>query len=67
MTGTLARRGCPKSPTHTPAEFVQTIPHGDLRRSVAAFTEHYERARFGELAEDAKHLPELLEEIQSSR
>jgi transglutaminase-like putative cysteine protease len=67
MTGTLARRGCPKSPTQTPAEFVQAIPEGTLRHSVAAFTQHYERARFGELAEDAKRLPELFEEIQSSR
>jgi protein-glutamine gamma-glutamyltransferase len=67
MTGTLARRGCPKSPSQTPAEFVQAIPDGNLRHSVATFTEHYERARFGELAEDAKRLPELFEEIQSSQ
>ena len=67
MTSALARRGCPKSPTQTPTEFVQAIPEGNLRHSVATFTEHYERARFGELAEDAKRLPELFEEIQSVR
>jgi len=63
MTQTLARRGCPKVVTQTPQEFVDSILDPELRRSVAIFTEHYESARFGEVAEDAERLPQLYELI----
>ncbi|MGE0405075.1 MAG: DUF3488 and DUF4129 domain-containing transglutaminase family protein [Candidatus Korobacteraceae bacterium] len=63
MTRTLARRGLSKQPTMTPAEFVEAIAEPDLRKSVATFTEHYERARFGDSPEHARRLPELYEEV----
>jgi transglutaminase-like putative cysteine protease len=63
MTRRLSRRGWRKAPAQTPQEFVAAIQEPSLQRSVAAFTAHYERARFGESAEDAKKLPELYDEI----
>jgi protein-glutamine gamma-glutamyltransferase len=65
MNSYLSRRGFTRSPAHTPAEFVRSIPEDSLRSSVARFTEHYERARFGNHAADAQRLPELYEEIVS--
>ena len=59
----MARQGFRKSPAQTPEEFVAAIEDRRLQGSVARFTEHYERARFGESAEDAERLPELYEEI----
>lgn len=61
----LARRGVRKSPVQTPKEFVASVPDTNLRESVAQFTEHYERARFGDSAEDARKLPELYEELSA--
>ena len=65
MNSHLARRGFARSPAHTPAEFVRSIPEASLRSSVARFTEHYERARFGNQASDAQRLAELYDEIVS--
>jgi Domain of unknown function (DUF4129) len=62
----LGKRGLRKSRVQTPAEFVVSVADETLRESVAEFTQHYERARFGNSAEDAKRLPELYEEIASS-
>ena len=64
MTASLARRGCEKKPAQTPAEFVTSILDPELRRAVSTFTQHYHRARFGEMAEDARRLPELYEEVE---
>lgn len=66
MTRRVARRGWRKSPVQTPSEFVTAIGDDGLRRRVAQFTEHYENARFGDSAEDARQLPELYEEISSA-
>jgi protein-glutamine gamma-glutamyltransferase len=66
MTASLARRGCEKKPAQTPAEFVTSILNPELRRAVSRFTRHYHRARFGEMAEDAKRLPELYEEVETA-
>ena len=63
MTRELARRGNPKHPSQTPIEFTASISEDSLRRSVANFTERYERARFGESVEDAKELPALFAHI----
>ena len=63
MTRELARRGSRKRPNQTPGEFAASIPEDSLRRSVANFTERYERARFGGSAEDAKELPGLFAHI----
>lgn len=63
MTDTMAQRGVRKSGVQTPQEFVDSILDPELKRSVAVFTQHYERARFGEMAEDAAKLPELYEEL----
>ncbi|HXZ79294.1 MAG TPA: DUF3488 and transglutaminase-like domain-containing protein [Terriglobales bacterium] len=65
MTKSLARQGYSKTPAQTPAEFVSQIPESQLRESVAQFTRHYSRARFGQSADDARRLPELYEEIRS--
>jgi len=64
MTASLARRGCEKKPAQTPAEFVNSILEPELRRVVSVFTLHYLRARFGEMTEDAKRLPELFAEVE---
>ena len=66
MLRSLGRRGWRKLPEHTPAEFVGTIGDPKLRGPVAAFTDHYERARFGNSAQDAEALPEIYEEIRKS-
>ncbi|HYL93603.1 MAG TPA: DUF3488 and transglutaminase-like domain-containing protein, partial [Alphaproteobacteria bacterium] len=59
----LDRRGMPKPPTQTPAEFARGIADPKIREDVVVFTRHYERARFAESAEDAQLLPALYEEI----
>jgi len=63
MTRMLARRGWRKSPVQTPEEFINSFRDEAIRESISRFTEHYERARFGDSAEDASRLPELYEEI----
>ena len=65
MIRSLGRKGFPKRPAQTPREFVAGIPDPPLQTSVATFTRHYERARFGRSPEDAARLPELFEEITS--
>ncbi len=67
MTRSLARKGFPKAPVQTPGEFVASIHDPSLQGSVARFTRHYERARFGGSAEDAVRLPKLFEELKESR
>lgn len=67
MTTAMARRGHRKRPTETPQEFLAKIPDVKLRRGVAKFTHHYERARFGDSAEDAVKLPEIYEELVSKK
>lgn len=67
MTHDLARRGLPKSPTQTPSEFAATLQDASLRGSVAKFTEAYENARFGDARDDAGRLPELFEEVHTTR
>ena len=67
MLAALARKGHRKRPNDTPGEFVARIPDAKLRRGVAKFTEHYERARFGDSAEDAVKLPEIYEELVSKK
>ena len=66
MTRMLARRGWRKSPTQTPEEFVISVKDEALGGRLAQFTEHYERARFGDSAADANRLPELYEEISGA-
>ena len=60
----LAKRGIRKLPTQTPQEFLKAIPAEPVRRHFASFTVHYERARFGDSAEDAEKLPELYRELE---
>jgi hypothetical protein len=66
MLRSLGRRGWRKLPEHTPQEFLGTIGDPKLRRPVSAFTDHYERARFGNSAQDAEALPGIYEEIKKS-
>jgi hypothetical protein len=63
----VAKRGYSKAATQTAEEFARGIDEPVLRNSVKAFTERYERARFGDSAEDAEQLPELFEEIAGKR
>jgi len=67
MLRAVARHGYSKQETQTPAEFVQAISEASLRASVARFTERYERARFGQSAQDAEQLPEIYEEIAGKK
>lgn len=67
MTRLLSRRGWRKSAMQTPTEFVRSIPDKSVREQVARFTNHYESARFGGSPEDAEQLPELYEEIATTR
>jgi len=59
----LAKRGWKKLPAQTSAEFVAVLKDDKVRGPVARFAEHYERARFGDSAEDAGRLPEVYEEV----
>jgi protein-glutamine gamma-glutamyltransferase len=61
----LARRGVQKSPSHTAQEFVRAIEDVRLKNPVQQFTDAYESARFGSSADDARRLPELLEEVET--
>jgi transglutaminase-like putative cysteine protease len=63
----LSRDGWKKVPAQTPEEFAASIADPSLRRHVARFTKHYEKARFGDSAPDAEKLPQLFEEISESR
>lgn len=63
----LRRRGFPRAPAQTPAELLRSVDDPSLRARVKDFAARYERARFGDSAEDAAALPELYEEIKNSR
>jgi hypothetical protein len=67
MTTAMARKGHRKRPTETPEEFLAKIPDTKLRHGLARFTKHYERARFGDSAEDAVKLPEIYDELVSKK
>ena len=59
----LAKRGWQKLPAQTPTEFVAGLKDDGVRGPLTRFAEHYERARFGDSAEDAARLPEDYEEV----
>jgi hypothetical protein len=67
MLRQTAKKGWTKSPAQTPNEFASAITDEKIQHRVSDFTEHYERARFGNSAEDASRLPELYEEIKTER
>jgi len=67
MEKVVARRGWHKLPTQTPQEFVSAIEDAGLRDSVARFTHAYQRARFGDSADDAEQLPEAFAEVTKHR
>jgi transglutaminase-like putative cysteine protease len=67
MLRQTAKRGWKKSPAQTPEEFASAITDPNMKSRVSGFTEHYERARFGNSADDASRLPELYEEIKTTR
>jgi protein-glutamine gamma-glutamyltransferase len=67
MLRQTAKLGWAKSPVQTPEEFAAIITDQEIHHRVSDFTEHYERARFGNSAEDASRLPELFEEIKSTK
>ena len=62
----LSRHGIRKIPTQTPQEFLRGILSEPVRQSATRFTVHYERARFGDSAEDAEKLPSLYREIEAA-
>ena len=67
MAASVGKQGWEKRASQTPAEFVRIIEDPALRRSVERFTERYQRARFGDSAEDASRLPELFEEVAAPK
>ncbi len=67
MLRILARRGWRKTPSQTPQDFAAAIQDPTLQKAVKTFTHTYEAARFGQSVEDAKALPELFEEVASSK
>ena len=67
MLRQLARKGWQKMPGQTPDEFASAIGDEQLKTRVSDFTESYENARFGGSAPDASRLPEIYEEIKTSR
>jgi len=58
--------GWEKSAAQTPAEFVSTVNDPELQARISDFTEHYEKARFGGVAEEASRLPELYRGIKAA-
>lgn len=67
MLKAVERKGYEKPENLTATEFTKRILEPQLHRSVANFTERYERARFGDSADDAGKLPELYEEIKGQK
>jgi transglutaminase-like putative cysteine protease len=67
LTHLLSRAGWKRAPTQTPKEFANSIQDAPLRAHVTRFTEHYEKARFGDSTQDAEQLPRLFEEIAESK
>jgi hypothetical protein len=63
----LAKRGWRKTSGQTAGEFLPLIEDEEMRARVAEFTRRYQRARFGESADDASKLPELYREIAAGR
>lgn len=64
MLKLLSKRGIRKSPAQTPQEFIQSVSVVAVKRQLAEFTVHYEKARFGDSAPDAEKLPELYRELE---
>lgn len=62
----LARRGFEKPKSSTAQELVCAIDDVRLQSRVRQFSEAYESARFGNSAQDARRLPELLEEVEAA-
>jgi protein-glutamine gamma-glutamyltransferase len=67
MLRQAARRGWKKAPEQTPAEFASKITDQRLQGHIMAFSKHYENARFGGDRDEASRLPEIYEEIKTSR
>ncbi|MDP9160121.1 MAG: transglutaminase domain-containing protein, partial [Acidobacteriota bacterium] len=66
MVRLIARRGWRKPPNQTAAEFAGAIEDPGVRTLVENFNRRYEKARFGDSADDAIHLPEMYEEIATA-
>ena len=64
MVKHFERRGVEKPASQTAQEFVLELADARLRKPVQNFTDAYESARFGNSADDARRLPELLEEVE---
>lgn len=67
MLRLLARRGWRKTPSQTPHDFAGSIQDPVLQKAVTNFTRTYEAARFGHSVDDAKALPNLLEEVSTAK
>jgi len=55
-----------KPASQTAQEFARAMEDARLRKPVQQFTDAYESARFGNSADDARRLPELLEEVETA-
>ena len=66
MIRIVARCGVLKSAAETPQEFLRKIGNEQVRVPVEQFTKVYESARFGNSAQEARRLPQLLEEVRAA-
>jgi transglutaminase-like putative cysteine protease len=64
MLARLERRGLAKPSALTPSEFLRTLPGGEVRDAVRAFTAAYERVRYGGDSEAVAALNPLLARIE---
>ena len=60
----LERRGWRKSPSQTPLEFAAAIPSPELSAPVAALTELYQSARFGDHPARVEQMSSLLRSVR---
>jgi hypothetical protein len=67
MLKMMERRGIRKAPAQTAGEFASSIGDPEMQKSVLAFVQHYERARFAGSVEDALRLPQLYRELAARK
>jgi protein-glutamine gamma-glutamyltransferase len=67
MLKMMERRGIRKAPAQTAGEFASSIGDPEMQKSVLAFVQHYERARFAGSVEDALRLPQLYRELEARK
>ena len=67
MVKFMEAKGIHKGPHQTPSEFAAAIHDPLIRKEIALFTDHYQRARFDESTHDAQLLPGLYQALAGKR